>query len=46
MGICCMTQGASTGTLSQPRGLGWGGRREGDSQGRNQHNTVKELSFN
>lgn len=29
VGICWMTQGASTGTPSQPRGLGWGGRWKG-----------------
>ena len=26
MGICCMTQGAQTGILLQPREVGWGGR--------------------
>ena len=34
MGICCATQGAQTGALCQPRGLGWGGRWEGVSKGR------------
>ena len=34
MGVCCMSQGAQTGALFQPRGVGWremGGRfkREG-----------------
>ena len=31
LGICCVTQGAHTGALWQPRGVGWGGRfkREG-----------------
>ena len=26
VGICCVTQGAQTGALWQPRGVGWGGR--------------------
>ena len=34
MGICCMTRGAQTGALEQPRGVGWGGRQEGGSRGR------------
>ena len=29
-----MTQEASIGTLSQPRGVGWGGRWMGGSRGR------------
>ena len=57
MGICCMTQGTQTGALYQPRGVRWGRRLEGGSNGgghdwfmlmfgRNQCNTVKQLSFN
>ena len=34
MGICCMSQETQTGSLCQPRGVGWGGRREGGSKGR------------
>ena len=34
MGICCMDQETQTGALYQPRGVGWGGRREGGSKGR------------
>ena len=34
MGICCMTQETQTGTLYQPRGVGWGGRWDGGSKGR------------
>ena len=33
-GICCMAQETQTRTLYQPRGVGWGGRWEGDSKGR------------
>ena len=33
MGICCMTQGTQTGALYQPRGVRWGGRLEGGSNG-------------
>ena len=33
MGICCMAQETQTGVLYQPRGVGWGGRREGVSKG-------------
>ena len=33
-GICHMTQETQTGTLYQPRGVGWGGRWEGGSKGR------------
>ena len=33
-GICCMSQKTKTGTLYQPRGVGWGGRWEGGSKGR------------
>ena len=29
-----MAQETQTGTLYQPRGVGWGGRREGGSKGR------------
>ena len=36
MGIGCMTQGTQTGALSQPRGVGCGGRWEGSSRGRRQ----------
>ena len=34
MGICCMAQETQTGSLDQPRGMGWGGRWEGVSKGR------------
>ena len=34
MGICSMTQETQTGDLCQPRGVGWGGRWEGGSEGR------------
>ena len=34
MGICCMAQETQTGTLYQPRGVGWGRRWEGGSKGR------------
>ena len=34
MGICCMAQETQTRTLYQPRGVGWGGRRVGRSEGR------------
>ena len=34
MGICWMAQETQTGALSQPRGVGWGGRWEGGSKGR------------
>ena len=34
MEICRMTQGTQTGTLPQPRGVGWGRRWEGVSRGR------------
>ena len=34
MGICCMAQENQTGVLYQPRGVGWGGRWEGGSKGR------------
>ena len=34
MGICYMIQGTQTGALYQPRGVQWGGKREGDSRGR------------
>ena len=30
MGICCMTQGTQSGGLEKPRGVGWGGRWEGE----------------
>ena len=33
-GICCMSQKTKTGTMYQPRGVGWGGRWEGGSKGR------------
>ena len=33
-GICCMAQETQTGSLYQPRGVGWGGRWEGGSKGR------------
>ena len=32
MGICHMTQGTQTGALLQPKGIGMGGRWEGDSR--------------
>ena len=56
MGSCYRTQGAQSGALCQPRGVGWqgvGGRptERGYTYGwflllyrRNQHNTVKQLS--
>ncbi|KAB0349187.1 hypothetical protein FD754_014044 [Muntiacus muntjak] len=34
MGICCEAQETQTGALCQPRGVGWGGRREGAPEGR------------
>ena len=34
MGICCVTQGTQTGALWQSGGVGWGGRGEGGSGGR------------
>ena len=34
MGIYCMSQGTQTGALYQPRGVGWGERREGGSRGK------------
>ena len=34
MGICCMAQETQTGVLHQSRGLGCGGRWEGESKGR------------
>ena len=34
MGICCMVQETQTGTLHQPRGVGWAGRWVGGSEGR------------
>ena len=33
MAICCMSQETQTGALDQPRGVGWGGRWEGGSNG-------------
>ena len=33
-GICCLAQETQAGALYQPRGVGWGGRWEGDSKGR------------
>ena len=33
-GICCMAQETQTAALYQPRGVGWGGRWEGDSKER------------
>ena len=33
MGICYMAQQTQTGALYQPRGVGWGGRGEGDLRG-------------
>ena len=32
--MCCMAQETQTGALCQPRGVGWGGRWEGGSEGR------------
>ena len=29
MEMCCMAQETQTGALYQPRGVGWGGTREG-----------------
>ena len=34
MGICCKAQETQTETLYQPRGVGWGGKWEGGSKGR------------
>ena len=34
MGICCVTQQLKAGALYQPRGVGWGGRWEGSSRGK------------
>ncbi|KAB0373531.1 hypothetical protein FD755_015190 [Muntiacus reevesi] len=34
MGICCEAQETQTGALCQPRGVGWGRRREGAPEGR------------
>ena len=34
MGSYCITQGAQPGALGQPRGVGWDGRRQGGSRGR------------
>ena len=34
MGICCVAQESQTGALYQPREVGWGGRQEGGSKGR------------
>ena len=34
MEICCLAQETKTCALYQPRGVGWGGRWEGGSQGR------------
>ena len=34
MGIYCMSQETQTGALYQPKGVGWGGRQEGDPKGR------------
>ena len=34
MGICCVSQVTQTGTLYQPRGVGWGRRGEEGSKGK------------
>ena len=34
MGVCCMAQETQTGAPYQSKGMGWGGRWEGDSKGR------------
>ena len=34
MGVRCMTQGTQTGVLWQSRGVGWGGKWEGDTRER------------
>ena len=34
MGICSMAQETQIGALCQPRGVGWGGRWKGGSEGR------------
>ena len=34
MGIFCIAQETQTGALYQPRGVGWGGRWEGGSNGK------------
>ena len=33
-GTCCVARETQTGALYQPRGVGWGGRWEGGSKGR------------
>ena len=43
VGICCMTQGAQTGALRHPRGVGWGGWWEGNSRGRGHMYTYNKL---
>ena len=47
MGICCMAQETQTGSLYQPRGVGWRGRWERGSKGRRymyQLSSVQSLS--
>ena len=34
VGMCCMMQGNQTHVLSQPKGIGWGGRWAGGLRGR------------
>jgi len=34
MGICCMAKETQTGALYKPRRVGWGGRWEGGSKGK------------
>ena len=41
MGIFCAAQETQTGELYQPRGVRWGGRREGASKGRGYMYTKK-----
>ena len=45
MGICCMSQETQTGSLYQPRGVGWGERWEGGSRGRGYMYTYGLLGF-
>ena len=44
MGICCMAQEIQTGALSQPRGVGWGGRWEKGSKGRGHMNQFSSVT--
>ena len=44
MGICCLAQETQTGTLDQPRGVGWGGRKERGSKGKEYMYTMEYYS--